>query len=221
MALSPMNVVARRAMAPGKSPVLLAIAEPFAARLAREMGALAVAAPVAIASTYIHLRELASRFPPQVILLSHEILDGVPFLESLHQFAELAPIVLVAPAAVQPKIARLAAAGSLDFVAREGDFLPLASALLERRVSWARQSDPALSQIAMGWEGDIGEMFRHEINNPLTGILGNAELLLAHRDHLSAADTNRIQTVVDLAVRLRETIRRLSNAFEAAAPKPA
>jgi signal transduction histidine kinase len=61
---------------------------------------------------------------------------------------------------------------------------------------------------------DLGEIFRHEINNPLTGILGNAELLLAHRDNLSDMETQRLQTVVDLAVRLRETIRRLSNAWE-------
>ena len=47
-----------------------------------------------------------------------------------------------------------------------------------------------------------------------TGILGNAELLLSHRDRLSAVDTRRLQTVVDLAVRLRETIRRLSDSFE-------
>ena len=70
---------------------------------------------------------------------------------------------------------------------------------------------------------DIGEIFRHEINNPLTGILGNAELLLGHRDRLSAVDTQRLQTVVDLAVRLRETIRRLSNEWESHShrPKPA
>ena len=59
---------------------------------------------------------------------------------------------------------------------------------------------------------DMATIFRHEINNPLTGILGNAELLLARRDHLSTVDTQRLQTVVDLAVRLRETTRRLSNA---------
>ena len=63
-------------------------------------------------------------------------------------------------------------------------------------------------------DADLGTIFRHEINNPLTGILGNAELVLAHRDHLSAVDTQRLQTVVDLAVRLRETVRRLSNAWE-------
>jgi signal transduction histidine kinase len=60
----------------------------------------------------------------------------------------------------------------------------------------------------------MAESFRHEINNPLTGILGNAELLLAHRDRMPPVDTKRLQTVVELAVRLRETVRRLSNGLE-------
>jgi len=34
-------------------------------------------------------------------------------------------------------------------------------------------------------EEDFGEVLRHELNNPLTGILGNAELLLVevHRNN--------------------------------------
>jgi len=69
---------------------------------------------------------------------------------------------------------------------------------------------------------DVAEIFGHEINNPLTGILGNAELLLSHGVRLPAAHTQRLQTVVDLAVRLRETIRRLSDAWDSQSrvPKP-
>ena len=61
---------------------------------------------------------------------------------------------------------------------------------------------------------ELAEIFRHEINNPLTGILGNAELLLAHGAHLNSVDVQRVQTVVELAVRLRETIRRVSDVIE-------
>ena len=62
---------------------------------------------------------------------------------------------------------------------------------------------------------DFAAILRHEINNPLTGILGNAELLLVHhRDKLPAGALQRIETVIDLAVRLRESTRRLSNAVE-------
>ena len=96
---------------------------------------------------------------------------------------------------------------------REGDFRrwPPASS------SGGCAPRPLHSEIlgpAFGEWREIGEIFRHEINNPLTGILGNSELLLAHREHLTAADTQRLETVVDLAVRLRETIRRLSAALE-------
>jgi signal transduction histidine kinase len=66
-----------------------------------------------------------------------------------------------------------------------------------------------------GFPAETAEIFRHEINNPLTGILGNAELVLSHRSRLPPADAQRLQTVVDLAVRLRETTRRLSNALDA------
>jgi signal transduction histidine kinase len=62
---------------------------------------------------------------------------------------------------------------------------------------------------------DFGEILRHEMNNPLTGILGNAELLLARREDLPVAAVRRLETIADLAMRLRETIRRLSSAWEA------
>jgi signal transduction histidine kinase len=61
---------------------------------------------------------------------------------------------------------------------------------------------------------DVAEIFRHEINNPLTGILGNAELVLAHEDRMSVTDIQRLRTIVGLAVRLRETIRRVSHMLQ-------
>jgi signal transduction histidine kinase len=61
---------------------------------------------------------------------------------------------------------------------------------------------------------DFGGILRHEVNNPLTGILGNAELPLARRDGLPQAAIERVETIAELAVRLRETVRRLSRAWE-------
>jgi signal transduction histidine kinase len=68
-------------------------------------------------------------------------------------------------------------------------------------------------------EEDFGEVLRHELNNPLTGILGNAELLLAevHRKNdgtLPRGGEQRLETIAALAVRLRETVRRLSQEWE-------
>ena len=66
----------------------------------------------------------------------------------------------------------------------------------------------------------FGEVLRHELNNPLTGILGNAELLLAevrrkNDGQLPNGGQQRLETIAALAVRLRETARRLSQDWEA------
>jgi signal transduction histidine kinase len=70
-------------------------------------------------------------------------------------------------------------------------------------------------------ERDFGAILRHELNNPLTGILGNAELLLAElrrkNVELPAQAQARLETIAALAVRMRETVRRLSETCDAQA----
>ena len=48
---------------------------------------------------------------------------------------------------------------------------------------------------------------RHEINNPLTGVLGQAQLLL--REDLSDRARKRAQTIEELAIRLRDIVGQL------------
>jgi len=48
---------------------------------------------------------------------------------------------------------------------------------------------------------------RHEINNPLTGVLGQAQLLL--REDLNERSRKRVKTIEDLALRLRDVVARL------------
>jgi len=186
----------------------------LAERLAEELEPFARQDPALVAATLPKLRERLSLDSPRAILLDDAILNGAPLFELLRQLTETAPVILLASADRQAEVARLVAEGDVEFVAKSGDFVPLAASLVERRLRWSERSDTALGPPWAGLPADTAEIFRHEINNPLTGILGNAELLLAHRDRLPAAETQRLQTVVDLAVRLRETIRRLSNAWE-------
>lgn len=48
---------------------------------------------------------------------------------------------------------------------------------------------------------------RHEINNPLTGVLGQAQLLL--REELSESARRRVVTIEHLAGRIRDTVAQL------------
>lgn len=196
------------------SGALIGTADPvIAQRLPREFERLG-RKPPALASTFAHLRQRFVREAPVAVLIDASLLRGAPLEASLRQFAPAAPIVLLGPLSRQMEAAPLVAEGIIEFVAREGNFFALAAGLMEHRLRTAAPTGSFWGPSFGEWR-DIGEIFRHEINNPLTGILGNAELLLAHHEHLTAMDTQRLETVVDLAVRLRETTRRLSNAWEA------
>jgi signal transduction histidine kinase len=48
---------------------------------------------------------------------------------------------------------------------------------------------------------------RHEINNPLAGLLGQAQLLL--REELSEKARKRVETIEELATRLRDIVAQL------------
>jgi two-component system, NtrC family, sensor kinase len=62
---------------------------------------------------------------------------------------------------------------------------------------------------------DLAAHVRHEINNPLTGILGQAQLLL--REELSERARRRVETIVQLAARIRDTVAELRDVEH---PKP-
>jgi signal transduction histidine kinase len=48
---------------------------------------------------------------------------------------------------------------------------------------------------------------RHEINNPLTGVLGQAQLLL--REELNERARKRAETIEALAIRIRDIVAQL------------
>lgn len=64
---------------------------------------------------------------------------------------------------------------------------------------------------------DVVRVIRHEVNNPLTGILGNAELILAEGAGLPEKTRERLTTIVHLAVRLRDVLRELEERGRGAA----
>jgi signal transduction histidine kinase len=200
-------------MTPGRT--LIGIADTgLAARLAREIERDRPPGSVQIARNLSHLVDLMDEHSPRVILLDDDLVHGAPLMELIRQLTESASVVLLAAPERQEEVIRLIAEGDVEFVARVEEFVPLVASLVERRLRWAARSESSSGAPWAGMPEDIAEIFRHEINNPLTGILGNAELLLAHGARMPAVDMQRLQTVVELAVRLRETIRRLSDAWE-------
>ena len=54
---------------------------------------------------------------------------------------------------------------------------------------------------------DLITRVRHEINNPLTGVLGQAQLLL--REELPERARKRAETIEELAIRIRDIVAQL------------
>ena len=179
-----------------------------------------------LAATAAQARKAFRHARPAAILLDHSAIFAQGREESLEsavaQLSDFAPVVVVAAPECQEELASLIISGAVDFVARVGSFVPVAVGLLERRVRMAERGvseGGSREYSTVEPPGDFGEILRHEVNNPLTGILGNAELLLAeckkkNGDQWPLAAEQRLQTIAELAVRLREIVRRLSNAWE-------
>jgi len=72
----------------------------------------------------------------------------------------------------------------------------------ERLRSSTQEYEARLDAVA-----DLITRVRHEINNPLTGVLGQAQLLL--REELSERARKRAETIEELAIRIRDIVAQL------------
>jgi signal transduction histidine kinase len=171
-----------------------------------------------VVGTVEQARKRIGRSAPAAVFLDESAIDiahGGETLESaVALLTEAAPVIVAAAPEKQTGLAFLITSGAVDFVARTSHFLPIVAGMLDRRVRMAERATGMIQFPKDDLSGDFGEILRHEVNNPLTGILGNTELLLARRDRLPPSAVERLETIAELAVRLRETVRRLSNAWD-------
>lgn len=188
---------------------------------------------VAAVSTVEAARRIVEHAAPAVILLEESAVTAgadeeagrVPRLDlAVSALAAHAPVVVIGAPDRERELAALVASGSANFVCRADGGLPVALGLVEQRLRQAQGAAVSAQHRAAESDGiapeAFGEILRHELNNPLTGILGNAELLLAEMrrkndGRLPNGGQQRLETIAALAVRLRETVRRLSEDWEA------
>jgi signal transduction histidine kinase len=198
----------------------------FCAALRREFSLNAGRVRVTAVSSLDAARRILEEDFPAVILLEEDAVaarsDGSSLEAMVAPLAIHAPVVVIGSPEKREELSGLIDADAVDFVAREGESLRTALRMMERRLRQARQRAASATESLpdANADEDFGEVLRHELNNPLTGILGNAELLLAeiHRKddgQIPDGGEQRLETIAALAVRLRETVRRLSQEWEA------
>jgi signal transduction histidine kinase len=204
-------------MAPERSVFLITQDRVLAERLTEEslanpmLAGRAAARPyqLPIASRLEQARErLRSFFPAAILLDDSAVASGLPLARAVEELSAFAPVIVLAAPEHQAELAEMVAAGRVDVVVRSGDFSPVLLALIERQLRLAGEASGMLLPTS------FLESLRHEVNNPLTGILGNAEMLLARREQLPAATAQRLETIAELALRVRESVRRLTWTWE-------
>jgi signal transduction histidine kinase len=127
------------------------------------------------------------------------------------------PVLLVCQYSVQAEGLRKARSSAIVLVEQEGwpdMVVALASEITRRReaILLVEQLEVANAILerhaALG--GYILEM-RHTLNNALTSILGNAELLLLDAETVRPGARAQIETIRNMAVRIHETLARFSS----------
>ena len=198
------------------------------AAMRREFGSSGSPVRVAAVSSLAAAHRILEKDAPAVIFLEQDSLsaesDGPRVMAAsleaaVAPLAVHAPVVVLGPLEKRAELAGLINAGAADYVARKANYLAEARGLIQRRLRLAQQASGYAAETFDAVDEDFGEVLRHELNNPLTGILGNAELLLAeiHRTsegRIPHGAEQRLETIAGLAVRMRETVRRLSQEWE-------
>lgn len=209
---------AREELASGQPRrVLLCGAEDFCAEARRELQRRKIHLAVASVQELAGAKRSAKEENPGVILVEER---------ALALLAGYAPVVWIGGVEDAREISAALDSAPVDFVRRSALCLPAAINMVERRLRRAaasaairgRERRPFSRAEDTLENRDFGEVLRHELNNPLTGILGNAELVLLEvrrgKLDLPPHTLQRLEIITELAVRMRETVRQLSDRWE-------
>lgn len=140
------------------------------------------------------------------------------------------PVIVLVPPGAEEQAANLLAQGVADCVVKAGNY-DILLALAVRRALAALPPSAVAPQAPLLQSScparprfnpeEWGTILRHEFNNPLTGILGNSELILASGARLPVDVHRRVKIIIELAVRLRNLVHDLEKMIgrEAASAK--
>jgi len=155
---------------------------------------------------------------PLVILdLGMPVLDGLEVCRRIraHDAGRETFVLVVTARDARDDLAAVLDAGADDYVSKPStpENLRARLEIATRRIAQDEARRAAEAELARArWLAGIGETtiaLEHEINNPLSALLGHAELLLMDRN-LSADQREQLQVIREQAARIAEVVRRLA-----------
>jgi signal transduction histidine kinase len=109
-----------------------------------------------------------------------------------------------------------------DLLANDSEGTTAVEGASKESTPMGNDGEEKLRALAADYEARMDEVadlitrVRHEINNPLTGVLGQAQLLL--REELSERARKRAETIEGLAVRIRDIVAQLRQVQKTSRP---
>lgn len=155
---------------------------------------------------------------PLVILdVNMPVLDGLEVCRRIraHPAGRETFVLVVTSRDGRDDLAEVLDAGADDYVSKPSTPENLRARLViaARRIAQEEARRAAEAELARArWLAGIGETtiaLEHEINNPLSALLGHAELLLMDSD-LSADQREQLEIVREQAARIADVVRRLA-----------
>jgi signal transduction histidine kinase len=149
------------------------------------------------------------------------IIEGLPSHRLEQLLAQLEPhgktlLVLVSDASTADRVAALAPRALVlrQTVGSIPTLMLVASEIVKRLKAEDRAQCAEQALVASESSALLGRYIvemRHTINNALTSVMGNSELLLFEPGGLSAHQRNQIETVRTMSVRIHEIMQRLAS----------
>jgi DNA-binding response OmpR family regulator len=155
---------------------------------------------------------------PLVILdVNMPVLDGMEVCRRIraHPAGRETFVLVVTARDARDDLTEVLDAGADDYVSKPStpENLRARLAIAARRIAQGDQRRAAEAELARArWLAGIGETtiaLEHEINNPLSALLGHAELLLMD-DDLTGDQRDQLQVIREQAARIADVVRRLA-----------
>jgi two-component system, sensor histidine kinase and response regulator len=160
------------------------------------------------------LKKLENGLRPDLILLDIMMpgIDGYEACSRIHQIPDMQDIpiiMLTAKRELESKIRGLEC-GAYDYITKpfnQEEVLARVNSLLTIR----RLQKQLLRTEKRATVGEMMITINHEINNPLSAVLGNTELLMMELTDVSDRARRKLETIYAEAMRIRDILKRINN----------
>lgn len=157
------------------------------------------------------------RFPLLVVDIEMPVMDGLELCRKIRAVDARHEtfVVVLTGRSTHEDLGEVLEAGADDYVSKPTtpDNLRARLVIAQRRMTQEAQRRAAEEALAKArWMAGIGETsiaLQHEINNPLSALLGHAELLILDEKDQGVEPNEHVRVILEQARRIAEVVRRL------------